>query len=52
MYQCSKKLVTYKEYNCFDHYDFPAHSDIRCLHLMYAEISWVLVSLETQVELQ
>ena len=26
MYECSKKLVTYKEYSCFDHSDFPAHS--------------------------
>ena len=26
MYQCSKKLVTYKEYSCFDHSDFPGHS--------------------------
>ena len=26
MYQCSKKLVTYKEYCCIDHSDFLAHS--------------------------
>ena len=26
MYLCSKKLVTYKEYSCFDHSDFPARS--------------------------
>ena len=26
MHQCSKRLVTYKEYCCFDHSDFPAHS--------------------------
>ena len=27
MYQCSKSLVTYKKYSCFDHSDFslPAH---------------------------
>ena len=25
MYQCSKKLGTYKEHCCFDHSDFPAH---------------------------
>ena len=25
MYQCSKKLVKYKEYNCFDLSDFPPH---------------------------
>ena len=26
MYQCSKKLVKHKEYSCFDHSDFLAHS--------------------------
>ena len=26
MYQCSKKLVTYKKYFCFDHSDFSAHA--------------------------
>ena len=26
MYQCSKRLVKYKEYSCFDHSDFLAHS--------------------------
>ena len=26
MYQCSKKLVTYKEYCCFDHSDYLARS--------------------------
>ena len=26
VYQCSKKLAKYKEYSCFDHSDFPAHS--------------------------
>ena len=26
MHKCSKKLVTYKEYSCFDHSDFPTHS--------------------------
>ena len=26
MYQCSKKPVTYKEYSCFNHSDFPANS--------------------------
>ena len=26
MYQSSKRLVTYKEYSCFDYSDFPAHS--------------------------
>ena len=29
MYQCSKKLATYKEYSCFDHSEFPAHSMLR-----------------------
>ena len=49
MYQCSKKLVTYKEYCRFDHSDFPANS---MLNLMYAEVSWVLVSSRTQVQPQ
>ena len=48
MYQCSKKLVKYKEYSCFDHSDFLAQS----LYLMYAEVGWVLVSSGTQVQLQ
>ena len=26
MYQCFKRLVTYKEYSCFDHSNFLAHS--------------------------
>ena len=26
MYQHSKKLLKYKEYSCFNHSDFPAHS--------------------------
>ena len=26
MYQCSKRLVKYKDYSCFDDSDFPAHS--------------------------
>ena len=49
MYQCSKKLVKYIEYSCFDHYDFPAHL---MFTLMYAEIAWVLVSPGTQVQPQ
>ena len=52
MYQCFKKLVTYKDYSCFDHFYFPAHSDIQCLHLMCAEVAWVLVSEDTQVQQQ
>ena len=47
MYQCSKKLVTYKKYSCFDHF-----RHIQFLHLMYAEIVWVLVSSGTQVQPQ
>ena len=43
MYKCSKKLDTHKEYYCFDHSD---------LHLMYAKVSWVLVSSVTQVQPQ
>ena len=34
MYQCSKKLVTCKEYCCFDHSDFPAHS------LFTSDVCW------------
>ena len=49
MYQCSKKLVAYKEYSCFDHFDFLAHS---MFTLMHAEIAWVLVSPGTQVQLE
>ena len=49
MYQCSKKLVTYEVYSCFNHSDF---WHIQCLHLMFAEVAWVLVSSGTQVQLQ
>ena len=41
MYQCSKKLVAYKEYCCFDHSDF---RHVQCL--------LVLVSSGTQVQPQ
>ena len=37
-------------HSCSHHSDFPAHSDIQCLHLMYAEVTWILVSSGTQVE--
>ena len=47
MYRCSKKLIKYKEYSCFDHSDFPTHSVI-----MYAEVAWVIVSSRTQVQPQ
>ena len=49
MYQSSKKLVKYKEYYCFDHSDFLT---IQCLHLIYAEVAWVLVSSGIQVQPQ
>ena len=45
MYQCSKKLVKYKEYSCFDQH-------IQCFYLMHAEVAWVLVSSETQFQPQ
>ena len=51
MYKCLKYLVKKKkkkkEYSCLDHSDFLTH--IQCLHLMYAELAWVLVSAGTQV---
>ena len=51
MYQCSNKLVTYKEYSCFDHSDFPGHS------MFTSDVCWDslgtrLVSLGTQVQPQ
>ena len=49
MYQCSKKLVTCKEH-CF--FNILTFRNIQCLHLMYAEVAWVLVSSGTQVQLQ
>ena len=52
MYHCSKKLVRYKEYSCFEHSDFPEMFTFQCLHLMYAEVAWVPVSSGTQVQLQ
>ena len=51
MFQCSKKVVTYKEHSCFEHSDFPLLTR-QCLQLMYAEVAWILVSLETQVKPQ
>ena len=36
--------------SCSDHFDTFRH--IQCLHLMYAEIGWVLLSSETQVQPQ
>ena len=49
MYDCPKRLVTYKEYSCFDHSNF---RHIQCLHLMYVEVAWELVSSGTQVQPQ
>ena len=49
MCQCPKKLVTKKEYGCFDHSDFPAHL------LFTFDVCWGslgLVSSETQVQQQ
>ena len=47
--QCSKKLVKYKEYNCFDHSDFPAHS---MFTYDVCEVAWVLISSGIQVQPQ
>ena len=49
MYQCSKKLVTYKEYSCLT---ILAFLHIQYLHLTYAEAARVLVSSGTQVQPQ
>ena len=52
MYQCSKKVVVYKGYSCFDHPAILAFWHIQCLHLMYAEVTWVRVYSGTQGQLQ
>ena len=52
MYQCSKLLVTYKECHCFDHSQILIFRHIQCLHLMYADVAWVLVSSGTQAQPQ
>ena len=44
MYQCSKLLVSYLTILTF--------TQIQCLHLMHAELAWVLVSSGTQVQSQ
>ena len=49
MHQCSKKLGTCKE-NCF--LTIMTFRRVQCLHLMYAEVAWVLVSSGTQVQSQ
>ena len=50
MYHCSKKLVNYKEYSCFKHSDFPAHS-VFTFDACWGS-PWVVVSLGTQVQLR
>ena len=37
---------SHKEYSCFD------FRHIQCLHLMYSEVTWVLVSSGTQAQPQ
>ena len=46
MYQCSKKLAKYKALTIL------TFRHIKYLHLMYAEVAWVLVSSGTQVKPQ
>ena len=48
MYQCSKKLVTCSTVVL----TILTFQDIQCLHVMYAEVAWVLVSSRTQVQPQ
>ena len=50
MYQCSKKLVKYKEYTVV--LTILTFRHIQCLHLMYTEVVWVQLSLGTQVQSQ
>ena len=50
MYQCSKKLVKYKEYTVV--LTILTFRYIQYLHLMYAEVAWVLVYSGTQVQRQ
>ena len=49
MYECSKKLVRYKNAVVLT---ILAFRHIECLHLMYAEVAWVPVSSWTQVQSQ
>ena len=46
MYPCSKKLAKHKVLTIL------TSRHIQCLHLMYAEVAWILVSSETQVQPQ
>ena len=48
MYQCSKKLVTCNTVVL----TILTFQDIQCLHVMYAEVAWVLVSSRTKVQPQ
>ena len=50
MYQCSKKLGKYKEYTVV--LTILTFRHIQCLHLMYAEVAWILVSSGTLVQPQ
>ena len=49
MYQCSKKLVTLNNTVVLTILTF---QHIQYLHLMYAEVAWVIVSSRTQVQPQ
>ena len=49
MYQCLKKLVNVKNTVVLSILTF---RHIQCLHIMYVEVVWVLVSSRTQVQLQ
>ena len=44
MYQCSKKVGKYNVLTILTFWH------IQCLHLMYAEVAWVLVSSGTEVQ--
>ena len=49
MYQCSRKLV---HVNKTVPLTIVTFQHIQCLHLTYTEVAWVLISSETQVQLQ
>ena len=51
MYQCSKKLASPHVNNTVA-LTILTFQPIQCLHLMNAEVAWVLVSSGTQVQLQ
>ena len=55
MYQSSEGLVTYKGWSHIKNtvvLTILTFRQIQCLHLMYIEIAWVLVSSGTQVQPQ